>query len=108
MRDRFGPVPQETIELINVVRMRWIAMPLGFEKITLKNNKMLCYFLSKQDSDYYNSPMFKAVMLFAQKNPSRSALKESNSKLWLTIEYVKSINEAIDVLEKIEGMVKTD
>lgn len=105
LRDRFGPVPQETIELINVVRMRWIAMPLGFEKITLKNNKMLCYFLSKQDSEYYNSPMFRAVMMFAQRNPNRSALKESNNKLWLTIDYVKSINEAIDVLEKIEGMV---
>ena len=105
LRDRFGPVPTETIELINVVQMRWIAMPLGFEKITLKGNKMLCYFLSKQDSEYYNSPAFKAVMLFAQKNPNRSALKESNSKLWLTIDYVKSINEAIDVLHKIESLV---
>ncbi len=105
LRDRFGPVPIEASELINVVRMRWAAMPLGFEKITLKNNKMLCYFLSKQDSDYYNSPMFKGVMLYAQKNPNRSALKEQNNKLWLTIEYVKSVDEAIVVLEKISAMI---
>jgi transcription-repair coupling factor (superfamily II helicase) len=105
MRDRFGPVPTAASELINVVRMRWAAMPLGFEKITLKNNKMLCYFLSKQDSDYYNSPMFKGVMLFAQKNPNRSTLKEQNNKLWLTIEYVKTVDEAIAVLEKISAMI---
>ncbi len=105
LRDRFGPLPTEAIELINVVRMRWAAMKLGFEKITLKNNKMLSYFLSKQDSDYYNSPMFKAVLLYAQKTPKQTALKEQNNKLWLTIENVKSVNEAITVLEKINALV---
>ncbi len=105
LRDRFGPLPTEVSELINVVRMRWLAMALGFEKITLKNNKMLSYFLSKQDSDYYNSPMFKAVLLYAQKTPKQTALKEQNNKLWLTIENIKSIDEAIMVLEKITSMV---
>jgi transcription-repair coupling factor (superfamily II helicase) len=105
LRDRFGPVPVEAIELINVVRMRWAAMQLGFEKITLKNNKMLAYFLSKQDSDYYNSPMFKAILLYAQKTPKQTFLKEQNNKLWLTIENIKSVDEAIAVFEKITGLV---
>jgi transcription-repair coupling factor (superfamily II helicase) len=105
LRDRFGPLPIEVSELINVVRMRWAAMALGFEKITLKNNKMLSYFLSKQDSDYYNSPMFKAVLSYAQKTPKQTALKEQNNKLWLTIENIKSVDEAIVVLEKITSMV---
>lgn len=101
LRDRFGPLPNEVIELINVVRMRWAAMKLGFEKITLKDNKMLAYFLSKQDSEYYNSPMFKAVLSFAQKTPKQTALKEKNSKLWLTIEGIKSVSEATTVFSKI-------
>ena len=105
LRDRFGPLPVEVSELINVVRMRWAAMKLGFEKITLKNNKMISYFLSKQDSDYYNSPMFKAVLLYAQKTPKQAALKEQNNKLWLTIENIKSVDEAIVVFEKITSMV---
>ncbi len=104
LRDRFGPLPVEVSELINVVRMRWAAMKLGFEKITLKNNKMLAYFLSKQDSDYYNSSMFKAALLFAQKNPKLSTLKEQNNRLWLTIDYVKSVGEAITILGKINAM----
>lgn len=106
LRDRFGPLPIEVSELINVVRMRWAAMKLGFEKITLKNNKMISYFLSKQDSDYYNSPMFKAVLSYAQKTPKQTALKEQNNKLWLTIENIKSVDEAIAVLEKIDSLIK--
>ena len=105
LRDRFGPVPIEAVELINVVRMRWAAMQLGFEKITLKNNKMLAYFLSKQDSDYYNSPMFKAVLLYAQKTPKQTFLKEQNNKLWLTIENIKSVDEAIVIFEKITSLI---
>ncbi|MCF8423205.1 MAG: transcription-repair coupling factor [Bacteroidia bacterium] len=105
LRDRFGPLPIEVSELINVVRMRWAAMKLGFEKITLKNNKMLAYFLSKQDSEYYNSSMFKAVLSYAQKTPKQSNLKEQNNKLWLTIENIKSVDEAIVVFEKITGLI---
>ncbi len=105
LRDRFGPLPNEVIELINVVRMRWAAMKLGFEKITLKDNKMLAYFLSKQDSEYYNSPMFKAVLAFAQKTPKQTALKEKNNKLWLTIEGIKSVNEAMAVFTKINEQI---
>ncbi len=105
LRDRFGPLPIEVLELINVVRMRWLAMTLGFEKITLKNNKMLAYFLSKQDSDYYNSSMFKAALLYAQKTPKQSFLKEQNNKLWLTLENIKSVDEAILVLQKISSML---
>lgn len=105
LRDRFGPVPEEVTELINVVRMRWIAMKLGFEKIILKNRKMLAYFLSKQDSDYYNSPMFKAALAYAQKHPRQSQLKEQNNRLWLTIEHVSSIDKAREVFETIDGLV---
>ncbi len=105
MRDRFGPVPNEAIELINLVRMRWQAMKLGFEKLTLKNNKMLTYFISKKESQYYSSPMFHAVMLFAHKYPKRCNLKEQNNRLWLTVEDVTSIKKAADTLTQIESLI---
>lgn len=107
LRDRFGPVPEESIELINVVRMRWKAMHLGFEKLTLKNKKMLCYFLNKQESDYFSSPMFQAALLFAQKYPSLCTLKEQNNKLYLTIEDVATIHRASDVLQQIEILIQS-
>ena len=105
LRDRFGPVPPEAIELIHVVRMRWKAMKLGFEKITLRNKKMLAYFISKRQSDYFASPMFQAALLFAQKYPSLCSLKEQNNKLHLTVEDVSSIKRSEEVLEQIEQLI---
>lgn len=105
LRDRFGPLPTEVLELINLVRMRRKAMQLGFEKLTLKNKKLLTYFLSKKESDYFNSPMFIAALAFAQKYPNRCVLKEQNNRLWLNVEDVDSIEKAREVLEKIEGLI---
>jgi transcription-repair coupling factor (superfamily II helicase) len=105
LRDRFGPLPAEAIELINVVRLRWKAMKLGFEKLTLKNKKMLAYFLNKQQSDYFSSPMFQGALLFAQKYPNRCTLKEQNNKLYLTIEDVDSVKAASEVLAGIQSFV---
>jgi transcription-repair coupling factor (superfamily II helicase) len=105
LRDRFGPLPPEATELINVVRLRWKAMRLGFEKITLKNKKMLAYFLSKKHSDYFSSPMFQGALVFAQKYPNLCVLKEQNNKLYLTVEDVDSVKRSSEVLNRIEELI---
>lgn len=107
LRDRFGPLPVEAVELINVVRMRWKAMELGFEKLTLKNSKMLAYFVNKPDSDYFESPMFRAALEFAQKHPHLCTLKEQNKKLYLTIDDVASIKQASAILSQIDALAKS-
>jgi transcription-repair coupling factor (superfamily II helicase) len=105
LRDRFGPVPTEVTELVNVVRMRWAAMKLGFEKITLKNGKMLGYFLSKKSSDYFSTPAFNAALRFAQEHPRLCALKEHKEKLILTVEDIRSVRRAIELLSQITAML---
>ena len=107
LKDRFGPVPIETIELIRVVKMRWKAMKLGFEKLTLKNNKMFAYFLNKQKSEYFSSPIFQGSLMFSQKYHSLCKLKEQNGKLYLAIDDVKSIKRADEVLSQIESLIQT-
>ena len=106
LKDRFGPVPIETIELIRVVKMRWKAMKLGFEKLTLKNNKMFAYFLNKQKSEYFSSPIFQGSLMFSQKYNSLCKLKEQNGKLYLAIDDVKSIKRADEVLSQIESLIQ--
>ncbi|MBK9285236.1 MAG: transcription-repair coupling factor [Sphingobacteriaceae bacterium] len=108
IRDRFGPIPPETKELINVVRIRWLAMKLGFEKVVLKNNKMLTYFLSKQNSEYFNTPIFTAALQFAQKNPSLCKVKEQNNRLWLIIEDVSSVKRTIEILDRISELTSLE
>ncbi|MFN5183726.1 MAG: transcription-repair coupling factor [Bacteroidota bacterium] len=101
LRDRFGPIPKTVGELINVVRLRWQAMDTGFEKIILKNRKMILHFLSKPDSPYFSSPKFQAVMTYIQMHPDYCNLKESGGKLSLVIERIENIANAMHVFELI-------
>ena len=106
LRDRFGPLPKQVQDLMAAMRMRWLAMKVGFEKLILKNGKLIAYFLSKQDSEYFNTPMFKAILLYAQQNPSFCKLKEANNKLTFIVERVSSINDVMGIFNFINSMVK--
>ncbi|HWY36185.1 MAG TPA: TRCF domain-containing protein, partial [Nitrosopumilaceae archaeon] len=106
LKDRFGPLPKQVIELIEAMRMRWLAMEIGFEKLILKNGKLIAYFLSKQDSAYFNSPMFKAVLNYAQKHPAMCKLKEANNKLTFSVERIKSIEEVMGIFNFIRSIAQ--
>jgi transcription-repair coupling factor (superfamily II helicase) len=105
LTDRFGAIPEPTRELMNVVRMRWIAGQLGFEKIILKNGKMLIWFVANQMSPYYQSPVFEKIIRFVQKNPFLFQMKEARDKLTMISESVNSISEAMKTLKKIQSFV---
>ncbi|MBN8704068.1 MAG: DEAD/DEAH box helicase, partial [Bacteroidetes bacterium] len=94
LKDRFGDLPKSTVELINTIRLRWIAIEIGFEKIILKNTKLVGYFITKQDSPYYQSEVFTKVLGFVQKNQRLCKMKENNNRLTLTFENIKSIESA--------------
>ncbi|TND07583.1 MAG: transcription-repair coupling factor (superfamily II helicase) [Bacteroidetes bacterium] len=101
LRDRFGPVPQQTLELIDAVRLRWLGMEIGIEKMILKNGKLIGYFISNQQSPYYQSEAFSRVLKFMQANPRAAKMKEMNNKLTLTFENIRSVRDAIHVLEPV-------
>jgi transcription-repair coupling factor (superfamily II helicase) len=99
--DRFGPVPSSTIDLMNIVRLRWLAIKLGFERISIKNERMTTYFIANQKSPYYQSAIFNQVLGFIQKNPRMFQMKEGKDKLSMSIENVDTVNKAINLLNKI-------
>jgi len=99
--DRFGPLPKATQEMIQAIKLRWVAKELGLEKVILKQNKMLCYFISNQESPYFQSPTFTKVLQFVQQNPRRCKLKERNHKLSLIFEQVSGIEKSIQLLEMV-------
>jgi transcription-repair coupling factor (superfamily II helicase) len=103
LTDRFGPVPRQTLELIDTVRLRWLARKVGFEKIVLKNERLIGYFLTDQQSEYYQSGAFSAILSYVQKNPSICRMKETESRLSLTFRNVTSVSEAIRILKGIEA-----
>jgi len=99
--DRFGALPPATEELLKVVHLRWQAMDLGFEKLVLKNKKLILYFISNQDSAFYRSPEFTSILSSVQQNPNTFRMKEGKNKLTLTIENVKSIDHTCQVLTRL-------
>ncbi len=98
MADRFGAVPRPTLELFNTIRLRWIAKNIGFEKLVIKNEKMIGYFINKKDSPYYQSEAFTRVLNFVQTNPKNAKLMEKNEKLVLMFSGVNSVGKALTEL----------
>lgn len=101
--DRFGPLPKEAQALLNSIRIKWIATRLGIEKLIMKQDKMIGYFVGDQQSDYYQSSRFHNVLQFVQQNGNLCKMKEKETKsglrLLLTFEHVKSIKRALELME---------
>jgi transcription-repair coupling factor (superfamily II helicase) len=100
--DRFGTLPQEAEELLQGVILRKRAIKLGFERVLLKNKLMIMYFPSNQQSPYYSSPYYFAILKHIQQDAAKFKLKESNLKLSLLVRDVKSHKEAVKILSKIK------
>jgi transcription-repair coupling factor (superfamily II helicase) len=101
LKDRFGDLPEVVNELCQSIEMRWIAKSIGFEKLVIKSKTMIGYFISKQDSPYYESPKFTKVLQFIQTNPPNCKMNEKNNRLRLIYKSVDSIKQALIELEKI-------
>ena len=93
--DRFGPVPPQLEELMDVVRLRREAQSMGIEKVVLKNGIMLCYFVSNQMSPFYSSDIFGNLLHNIQKYGSRFQMKENNGKLYFKAENIESVRQAV-------------
>jgi len=105
LTDRFGALPIQAVDLLDSVRLKWTAKKLGMERLILKRNKLLGYFVSNQQSAYYQSAVFSAVLAFVQQHPRRCTLKEKQTnnglRLLLSFEQVTSVKEALAVLQHI-------
>lgn len=103
--DRFGPLPKQAISLLNSIKIKWVATQLGIEKLVMKQGKMICYFVSDQQSSYYQSGRFSQVLQFVQTQSKLCTMKEKQTpnglRLLLTFENVKSIRKALELMEMI-------
>ncbi|WP_089355593.1 transcription-repair coupling factor [Ekhidna lutea] len=101
MKDRFGPLPNGVNNLTETVKLRWKAIQIGFEKVTIKNNKMRCYISDKKPQEYFQSPRFGNVLSFIKSNPHDSKMKEVKNKLLISVENVGTISNAREVIEQM-------
>ncbi|MHC1707790.1 MAG: transcription-repair coupling factor [Bacteroidales bacterium] len=102
--DRFGPIPGQTAELFNAVRLRWLAREIGFEKIVLRNSMMTGYFVTNPESPYYQSENFTRVLQYVQTNPRLCSMKEGNEKLSLTFKTSRTLEDGLKVFRTLLGI----
>lgn len=101
--DRFGDIPHEGDELLQIVPLRRIGKRLGCEKITLKQKRMQMQFVSNPMSAYYKSAAFGNILNYIADNPRQCNLKEINGKRTMMINDVSTVAEAVGILRKMEG-----
>ena len=103
--DRFGELPTQVIDLLNSVKLKWIAIKLGIEKVILKKDKLIGYFINDQQSNFYQSPNFTKILKYVQQNPKAGKMKEKQTRnglrLLLTFENIKTVEQALAVLKPI-------
>ena len=103
--DRFGELPVPVVDLLDSVRIKWIASKIGFEKVIMKHGKLVGYFINDQQSSFYQSKSFTKVLQYVQANPNSCKMKETQTRnglrLLLTFESVKSVQQALTKIKPI-------
>ena len=105
LTDRFGPMPKAVEDLLNTLRLRWIAKELGFEKIALRDHLMTAHFVGNPESPYYDSERYQQVMQYIIAHPKRCALKEANSRLVLTVKEVSTVTQALNLTYEMKAQL---
>ena len=99
LADRFGaPIPTPVLELIDVVRLRMMAAKLGIERIVLKNNVMIAWFIAERNHPFFQSDRFGAILQQLAVRRSGINLQESGGKLFFKVPDVRSVQAAAKVL----------
>jgi transcription-repair coupling factor (superfamily II helicase) len=103
MLDRFGPIPAQTAELFDTIRLRWIAREIGFEKLILKFGKLTGYFITNEQSPYYQTQTFSKVLKYLQHHHQHTKMEEKNNRLQLSVTDVRSVRAAIAIVQGIRN-----
>ena len=99
--DRFGEIPHEGLELMQVVSLRRLGKRLGCEKISLKQGKMNMQFIANPESAYYQSRTFSAVINYVGNHPRRCDFKQVGTRRLLTISEIPTVEAAVSVLREM-------
>lgn len=98
LNDRFGEIPQPTLSLIQTMRLRWLAREIGFEKLILKSGKMIGYFITREDSPFYQSEKFSHVLEYIKLNPNVGKMYEKENSLRMSFDQVTELKHAVNIL----------
>ena len=106
MVDRFGPLPYEAEELLKSIRLKWVATQLGIERLVIKNNKAVGYFIADQQSPFYQTPRFQYIIQQVPQLYPKVQIKEKKVGQQLKLLVIfKEVREVKELLEALKPLV---
>ena len=105
MEDRFGPVPDEVNDLFDTVRIRRMAVDLGFEKLIFKNGQVKFYFINRPDSKYFESDTFRKILDYIQKQTRQARLRQNGKLFMLVLSEMDSMKKLLEFMQRMHGAV---
>ncbi len=93
LTDRFGTLPHQVEDLFITVRCRKLAVDIGFEKMSLKDNTLRCFFINRPDSPYFESGTFEKIIQFLQTGTNKAKLKQTGRLFMLVANDMKNMEE---------------
>jgi transcription-repair coupling factor (superfamily II helicase) len=103
--DRFGTIPQPVEDLFITVQCRKLAVNLGFEKMSLKEETLRCFFINRPDSPYFESALFNRILSFLQTETNKAKLKQTGRLFMLVAEQIKSMEDLHRFLKQMHDYV---
>jgi transcription-repair coupling factor (superfamily II helicase) len=102
MTDRFGPLPEQVQQLVDIVKLRWQASKLGFDKLTLKRETLRAYLPAGPGHEaYFQGEQFGVILNFVQTHPRTARMKDQKDKLQVTIDGIKNVGMAQRLLVEL-------
>ena len=101
LTDRFGKIPKQAEELFEVVKLKRLAKKLAIEKLFIKRGKMIAYFITDKESEFFQGDDFGKIIHYVQCYPQQCILQESNERLTLTVSNIKDIHSAVLTLQNM-------
>jgi transcription-repair coupling factor (superfamily II helicase) len=105
LTDRFGALPIQVVDLLDSVRIKWLATKLGFDKIVMKQGKLIGYFVRDQNSLFYQSDHFTRILNYVQANPKLCSIKEKQMRqglrLLISFKNINTVQEGLKSLKPI-------
>jgi transcription-repair coupling factor (superfamily II helicase) len=105
MIDRFGPIPPQVEDLFDTVRIRKLAVSLGFEKLILKQEDLRCYFIDRADSPYFESETFRSILDYLQKHTNKAKLKQAGKHFLLVVADIRTMADLLSFLKRMGNFV---
>ena len=100
--DRFGEIPNTTIDLLKSISLRTLCEKIYCEKIILKKRKMIIVFSTHIANKPNQDKILNNIINMLQNDTNEKyKIKETNEKMKLYVDGVQNIDESIKIINKI-------